>query len=158
MHKIILSTLLLTSLSFADKSYSFFGAQTSFVNYNNIASPALGLKYGVQKNMWRTTVNLDYATTGSDTLSSLSLQVDKGVLRNVTQNSPLKPYVGASLGLLQYQGDKTDKGYGYGLNTGLTYLLNDAMDIDLDFKYIYATKMDAFNSINTLTLSLHYFY
>jgi opacity protein-like surface antigen len=158
MHKIILSTLLLTSLSFADKSYSFFGAQTSFINYDNISSPSLGLKYGIQKGMWRTGINLDYATTGSNKLSSLMLQVDKGVLKNITKNSAFKPHIGFSLGVLQHKNSVTDKGYGIGLNTGATYLLNDTIDLDLSYRFLSTSKMNDIGSLNSLNLSLHYFY
>lgn len=158
MHKIILSTLLLTSLSFAEKSYSFFGTQTSFLYYNGIASPSIGFKYGIQKDMWRSTINLDYGTTGSDSLASLILQVDKGILKNIAQKSPLKPHAGFSLGLLQYQGNSTDQGYAYGVNTGVTYLLNDEIDLDLSYKLMMTSKLDNVNTLNALTLSLHYFY
>jgi len=158
MHKIILSTLLFTSLSFAEKSYSFVGLQTSFLSYNSVFSPSLGLKYGIQRGMWRSSLNLDYASTGSNRLSSLILQVDKGILKNITQNSPLKPHAGFSLGLLQHSDSSTDKGYGLGLNTGVTYLLNDAIDLDLSYRYLSTTKMNNINSLNSLNLSLHYFY
>jgi len=158
MHKIILSTLLLTSFSFAEKSYSFFGGQTSFVNYDSVSSPSLGLKYGIQRGMWRSSINFDYATTSSDTLSSLILQVDKGILKNVTKDSPLKPHAGFSFGLLQHTNSFTDKGYGFGLNTGVTYLLNDSIDLDLSYRYLSTSKMQNIGSINTLNLSLHYFY
>ena len=158
MHKIILSTILLTSLSFAEKSYSFFGAQTSFINYDSISSPSLGFKYGVQRAMWRTSINLDYASIGSNTLSSLMLQVDKGVLKNITENSAFKPHVGFSLGVLQHKNSVTDKGYGIGLNTGITYLLNDAIDLDLSYRFLSTSKMNDISSLNSLSLSLHYFY
>ena len=155
MHKIILSTLLLTSLSFAEKSYSFVGLQTSYVNYDSVSSPSLGLKYGVQRGMWRSSINLDYATTGSNNLSSLILQIDKGIFKNITRNSPFKPHAGFSLGLLQ---QSNDRGYGLGLNTGVTYLLNDTIDLDLSYRYLSTTKMNNIGSLNSLNLSLHYFY
>jgi len=158
MHKIILSTLLLTSLSFAEKSYSFLGLQTSYVNYDTVSSPSVGLKYGIQQGMWRSSINLDYTSKDSDKLSSLILQVDKGILKSFTKNSPLKPHVGFSLGVLQHKNIITDKGYGLGLNTGVTYLLNDAIDLDLSYRYFSTTKMNNINSLNSLNLSLHYFY
>jgi len=158
MHKIILSTLLLSSLSFAEKSYSFLGAQTSFLNYEGISSPSFGLKYGIQKKMWRSTINFDYSTNGSNSLGSLILQVDKGILKGISKNSPLKPHVGFSLGVLQHDNIVTDKGYGFGLNTGATYLLSDSIDLDLSYKYFSTTKMNNISSLNTLTLSVHYFY
>lgn len=158
MHKIILSTLLLTSLSFAEKSYSFFGVNTSYINYDNITSPSLGLKYGIQKGMWRSSLNFDYGSTGNNKLSSLMLQVDKGVLKNSTKNSPFKPHVGFSLGVLQHKNSVTDKGYGLGLNTGITYLLSDAIDLDLSYRFLSTSKMNDISSLNSLNLSLHYFY
>jgi opacity protein-like surface antigen len=146
------------SLSFADKSYSFFGAQTSIINYNSTSSPSLGLKYGIQKGMWRTGINLDYASTGSDKLTSFLLQVDKGILKSITKDSPFKPHVGFSLGVLQHKNSVTDKGYGIGLNTGITYLLNDAIDLDLSYRFLSTSKMNDISSLNSLNLSLHYFY
>ena len=159
MHKIILSTLLLTSLSFAEKSYSFLGAQTSYLNYNSVSSSSFGLKYGIQKGMWRSSINLDYALTGSNTFfSSLILQIDKGILKSITKDSPFKPHAGFSLGVLQHQNVVTDRGYGMGLNTGVTYLLNDTIDLDLSYRFLSTSKMDNISSLNSLNLSLHYFY
>jgi opacity protein-like surface antigen len=158
MHKIILSTLLLTSLGFAEKSYSFVGLQTSYVNYDSVSSPSLGFKYGIQKGMWRSSINLDYASTGSNKLSSLILQVDKGILQNITRNSPLKPHAGFSVGMLQHKHTETESGYGIGLNIGVTYLLNDTIDLDLSYRFLSTSKLNGIGSINSLNLSLHYFY
>ena len=158
MHKTILLTLLLTSLSFAEKSYSFFGAETSFINYDSISSPSLGLKYGIQRGMWRSSINLDYASTGKDKLSSLIIQIDKGILKSITKDSPFKPHAGFSLGVLQHKNAVTDKGYGLGLNTGVTYLLSDQIDLDLSYRFFSTSKMNNIASLNSLNLSLHYFY
>jgi len=158
MHKIILSTLLLTSLGFAEKSYSFVGLQTSYVDYDSVSSPSLGFKYGIQKGVWRSSINLDYATTGNNKLSSLILQVDKGILHNITKNSLLKPHAGFSVGMLQHKHTKTESGYGIGLNTGVTYLLNDAIDLDLSYRVLSTSKLKGIGSIHSLNFSLHYFY
>jgi opacity protein-like surface antigen len=158
MHKIIISILLLTTISFAEKSYSFLGANTSYINYDTVTSPSLGLKYGIQRGMWRSSINLDYASTGNNKLSSLMLQVDKGILKGSTKNSSFKPHVGFSLGVLQHKNSSTDKGYGLGLNTGITYLLSDAIDLDLSYRFLSTSKMANISSLNSLNLSLHYFY
>jgi hypothetical protein len=158
MHKIILSTLILTSLSFAGKSYSFLGAETSYVNYENVSSPSFGLKYGIQKGMWRSSINLDYAKNANDKLSSLILQIDKGIFKGATKNSLFKPHVGFAIGILQHKNIVTDKGYAMGLNTGITYLLNDAIDLDLSYKFLSTSNMNNITSLNSLNLSLHYFY
>lgn len=161
MYKILIITLLTVSLSCANgnKSYSFLGTQTSFVNYDDISTaPSLGLKYGVQRGMWRSSFNLDYSQKNDSKLGSLILQVDKGVLQKYSTNSPLKPHVGFSLGVLQHQNGSSDKGYGFGVNGGLTYLLNDAIDLDLNYRYLSTSKMKTIGTVHHLNLSLHYFY
>ncbi len=158
MHKIILSTILLTAIGFAGKSYSFLGAQTSIVNYDQISAPSVGFKYGIQKDMWRSSLNLDYSENGSNTLTSLIFEADRGVLQETVKELPVKPHIGFSLGLLQHTNTVTDKGYGLGLNTGLTYLLNDKIDLDLSYRYLSVSKMNTISTLNSLTLSLHYFY
>jgi len=158
MHKIILSTLLLSSFVLAESSYSFLGTQTSFVNYDSVSTPSLGIKYGIQKGMWRSSINLDYADNGTNSLTSLILQVDKGIMKEASKDSSFKPHAGFSLGVLQHDHTIKDKGYGFGLNTGVTYLLNETMDLDLSYRYLAITKVKNFKSLNSLTLSLHYFY
>jgi opacity protein-like surface antigen len=108
--------------------------------------------------MWRSSNNLDYASTGNNKLSSLILQIDKGILKSSTKNSPFKPHAGFSLGVLQHKNSVTDKGYGIGLNTGVSYLLNDAIDLDLSYRFLSTSKMNNISSLNSLNLSLHYFY
>jgi opacity protein-like surface antigen len=158
MYKIFLITLLTVSLSYANKSYSFLGAQTSFVNYDDVSGSSLGLKYGIQRGMWRSSLNLDYSENDSNKLGSFILQVDKGILKKYSKNSPLKPHLGFSFGLLQHEKEKTDKGYGFGLNGGLTYIVNDAIDLDLSYRYLNTTKMNQIGSLHHINLSLHYFY
>lgn len=158
MYKVFLITLLTVSLSYANKSYSFLGGQTSFVNYEDVSGASLGLKYGVQRGMWRSSFNLDYSENDGNKLGSLILQVDKGVLKKYSKNSNFKPHVGFSLGVLQHDNKTTDKGYGFGLNGGVTYILNDAIDLDLNYRYLNTTKMNQIGSLHHINLSLHYFY
>jgi len=155
MHKIIISTLIFSSFLFSETSYSFLGAQTSVVNYDNISAPSIGLKYGIQKGMWRSSFNLEYSKQSSNTLSSFIFQADKGVLQQTMKNSPFKPHVGFAFGLLQAD---NDRGIAIGINTGATYLLNDAIDLDLSYRYLSISKLTGINSINSLNFSLHYFY
>jgi opacity protein-like surface antigen len=51
-----------------------------------------------------------------------------------------------------------DRGYVYGVNTGLTYILNDAIDLDLGYRFLKTSKLENINKINDLTFSMHYFY
>jgi opacity protein-like surface antigen len=157
MYKIFIITLLTVSFSYANKSYSFLGVETSFVNYDELSTSSFGLKYGVQRGMWRSSFNLDYSEADNHKLSSLILQVDKGILKQFSKNSPLKPHVGFSLGVLKHEKQKTDKGYGFGLNGGITYILNDAIDLDLSYRYLNTNKI-SIGPIQHFNLSLHYFY
>lgn len=158
MYKIILSTLLLSSLSFAEKSYSFLGAQTSYLNYENGSAPSVGLKYGIQRGMWRSSLNLDYATKSNEKLTSFIIQIDKGIMKSLTKKSSFKPHIGFSLGMVQHKKDISETGYGIGLNTGVTYLLNKNIDLDLSYRYFSVSSIQNLKSLNSLTFSLHYFY
>jgi hypothetical protein len=51
-----------------------------------------------------------------------------------------------------------DRGYIYGVDTGLAYIFNDVLDFDLCYKYLKTSKINKIDSINDLTLSMHYFY
>ena len=158
MHKIIISSLLLTSIIFAEESYTFIGAETSFVNYNNVSSTSIGLKYGVQNAMWRSSLSLEYAKNGSDRLTSFIFQADRGILKERVRKSNFKPHIGFSLGSIQHKNSKKEQGFGYGVNTGITYLLNQKIDLDLTYRYMKVNQIDALDSLNSLNLSLHYFY
>lgn len=153
--------LLLPTLSLADKSYSFLGIQAanSFVEGNSV--PTIGLKYGVQSKNYRTSLSYAYGEISNSNYQTLILQIDKGILTDTFKNSSFKPYAGLSFGAMQEnnkQTSKKDRGYIYGINTGLAYILNDSLDFDLGYRYLQTSKLQKIDSLNDLTLSLHYFY
>jgi len=158
MHKIIISLSLLTSITLAEENYTFIGLETSFVKYKNVSSPSVGLKYGVQNKMWRSSLSLEYAKDGQDSLTSFIFQADRGILKNNVKDSNFKPHIGFSVASIQHKNSKTERGFGYGVNTGVTYLLNQKVDLDLTYRYMKVNQIDALDSINNLNLSLHYFY
>ena len=158
MYKIIISTLLFISSSFAETSYTFIGGQTSFLKYNDNSAPSIGLKYGIQRGMWRTSINLEHSKSSNNKLNALIFQVDRGIFKQATKNSNFKPHVGFSVGMLQHKSETTNKGSAIGLNTGATYLLNNNIDLDLSYRYLAISQIDDLNSVHNLTLSLHYFY
>ena len=153
--------LISTSLSATDKSYSFLGIETgnSFVEGQSV--PTIGLKYGVQTRKYRTSLNYNYGEYSNNTHETLIAQIDTGILVNTFKNSLLKPYAGFSFGVIQEKNSITkirDRGYLYGVDTGLAYIFNDALDFDLCYKYLKTSKVEKIDSINDLTLSMHYFY
>ena len=157
---LLLSLLCLSSILQAkDQVYSFLGIQTAVSEYQDTTAPSLGVKYGQQSQNIRTSISYDYAKNSSKQYQTLLMQIDTGILEKTFRESLFKPYMGVSLGFIQYEDKNTiDKGYVYGLNTGVTYLLNDAVDLDLGFHFMKTKKMQTINNINDLTFSLHYFY
>ena len=163
MYKIIISTFITLALSSAllkadNNIYSFVGTQTSLSTYNNITAPSLGLKFGKQLDTWRTAISLNYENSDGNALGTILLQADIGVLGHLFQQSKFQPYLGFTLGLIQHKEKQTDNGYGYGINGGITYILNHDFDLDLGYRAMTTSKIDNINNIGNLTLSLHYFY
>ena len=165
MYKIIIISSFLTLslikpvlLQADNLTYSFVGAQTSLISYENTTAPSFGLKFGKQADMWRTTLSIDYSTDGSDSTTSLFLESDRGILSELFKDSKFQPYVGFSVGMLQHKNETTDSGSGYGLNTGLTYIFNNDIDLDFGIRVLNVKGIDAVGHMNNLTCSLHYFY
>ena len=161
INKLYLILLLcLTPLLAKDKSYSFIGVQTGISNSNKSTTPSIGIKYGVQEGNSRTSFIYNYDKNGNNSLQMLLLQMDMGVFNNAFRDSALKPYLGATLGVLQAESNQLarDRGYVYGINTGLAYILNDDFDLDLGYRYLRTSKLKNIDEINNLNLSMHYFY
>jgi len=165
MKKIILLFLpiiLFSSLFGNDKLYSFIGVQTSISQFNEVTAPTIGIKYGKQSKEIRTSLSLKHGQNGDNSFDSLILEIDTGILTQNFRNIPFKPYIGASFGMMQHKNKKlisyTDKGYVYGINTGLSYVLNNNVDFDLAYRFLKTAKMKEIDSINDLSFSMHYFY
>ncbi len=159
---IYLSIILLSTSLLADnKLYSFIGIQAGSSFVESHAIPSIALKYGKQSKNSRTTISYAYADKSNVNYQTLIAQVDMGILTNSFRNSSVKPYGGFSFGVMQEQNkfnSITDRGYLYGLNTGLAYIFNDALDFDLGYRYLQTSKLENIDSLSDLTLSMHYFY
>ena len=162
--KLFITLTLFSSLSYAFESdlYSFIGVQGSSSKYDDLSTPTVALKYGQQNSIWRTAISLNYAQTGDDRLQALIAQVDHGVLTDMFEELPIKPYIGFSLGVINHQNDKnsidSDNGYLYGANGGINYVLNNDFDIDLGYRYLKTDKLKYIDDISDITLSLHYYF
>jgi len=163
LNKLFLPILLLTSVIHADdKIYSFMGIQTSVAKFENVSTPTVGIKYGKQSANMRTSISYNYGANGSDYYQTMLIQMDTGVLTNTFKDIALKPYVGATVGVMQQRDDSLvptrDRGYVYGVDAGLTYIVNDALDLDLGYRFLKTSKLENIDKINDLTFSMHYFY
>ena len=142
-----------------EEIYTFVGVQGGYSKYGNIDAPTIGFSYGKQNSEWRTAINYNYANGSNHTYNSLIIQVDKGVLIDLFEDYPFKPYLGFSLGAMQHKkGDITDNGYLFGGNAGFNYVVNNLIDIDLGYKYMTSSKFHNLNDRGDILLSLHYYF
>ena len=160
---LFLSVILFSTSLFAnEKLYSFIGVQASASNFDNVLTPSIGLKYGKQSKNMRTSIAYTYANKSSNTFQSLIMQVDSGVLAQTFKDIAFKPYLGVSFGVIQQKNREllayNDKGFVYGVNAGLSYIVNNNIDFDLGYKFLKTSKMKKLDKINDLSFSLHYFY
>lgn len=158
INKLFLPFILLTSSLMAEsKVYSFIGIQAGTTVVSNEASPTLGLKYGQQTKNFRTTLSYNFSSNKA-TSHTLLAQIDMGILRNSFRNLPFKPYMGLVGGVMQFDDKVTDRGYLYGMGTGIAYMLNDKIDFDLAYRYLQTSKIKEFNHLSNVSLAMHYFY
>jgi len=166
MKKIILLflplILFLTPLFANEKLYSFIGIQASPSLFDDTIAPSIALKYGKQSKDIRTSIAVGYGKNGKNSYQTLIMQIDTGILRQKFKDIAFKPYIGASLGVIQHTNKQLinydDKGFIYGLNTGLSYVVNNNMDFDLGYRFMRTSKLKELKRINDLSLSMHYFY
>ncbi len=153
---ILLSTIIFsTSLLATEKVYSFIGIQASATKANKLSTPTIGLSYGEQTKDMRTSISYNYGNKSSDTFQSLMMQIDSAILTQTFRDIPFKPYLGASFGVMKHN---SDKGYLYGVDTGLSYVLNNSIDFDLGYKFLRTSKMKDLDTIHDLEFTMHYFY
>ncbi len=167
-NKILLSIFMMSGLSYAGNTdgitniYEFVGVQAGVTDYDGTTAPSIAIKYGQQSALWRTALSYNFATDTDDTFNSLIVQVDRGVLTELFADVPFKPYIGFSLGLIQHSnGDNKvddDRGYLYGLNTGVNYVLNNGFDVDLSYRYMKSDQLMYVDNSNAFSLSLHYYF
>ena len=160
---LFLSIILFSTSLFAnEKLYSFIGIQASASKFDKVSTPSIGLKYGKQSKEMRTSITYNYAKKASDTFQSLIMQVDSAILIQTFKDIDFKPYLGASLGVIQQKNREilayNDKGFVYGINAGLSYIVNNNIDFDLGYRFLKTSKMKKLDKINDLSLALHYFY
>jgi hypothetical protein len=160
--KILITLFLLNSTINAedlDKLYTFIGIQTSYTKYDDKDAPTIGLKYGKQNSLWRTALIYNYAVNSDDTYHSLIMQVDRGVLIDMFEDKPFKPYIGFSLGVMQHKNDYIkDRGYLLGGNIGINYVIDNYFDLDLGYRFLTTSKMKNLSNRQDLSISIHYYF
>ncbi len=171
-NKIILSLLIFSSLGYSSNDgitevYEFIGIQTGVSSVNtqsksgsDILAPSIGFKYGQQTSQWRTAIYYNFGQHSDEKFHSLVAQIDYGVLTEAFADFPFKPYIGLSLGIMQHScDDYSNSDFIYGVNTGVNYVLNNSMDLDLNFQHMLTgSELANLDGMNNLNLSLHYYF
>lgn len=151
-----------TSLFANEKLYSFIGMQASPSLFNDTIAPSIAIKYGKQSKEIRTSVAYGYGKNGNNAYQTLIMQIDTGILTQKFKDIAFKPYVGLSIGVIQHKNKELiaydDKGFLYGVNTGLSYVVNNNIDFDLGYRFMKTSKLKEIETINDLSFSMHYFY
>ena len=160
---LFLSIILFSTSLFAnEKLYSFIGIEASASKFDKVSTPTIGIKYGKQSKEMRTSIAYSYANKSSNSFQSLIMQVDSAILTQTFKDIAFKPYLGLSFGVIQQSNKEllgyNDKGFVYGVNMGLSYIVNDNIDFDLGYRFLKTSKMKELDKINNLSFSLHYFY
>ena len=158
INALLLPLLLISSLSANEKLYSFIGIEASASKFGSEQLNTFGFKYGTQTKELRTSIAYNYGKKSDNSYQNILMQIDTGVFKESFKNIPFKPYIGATFGLIQENSESKDRGYIFGPNVGLSYIINNSLDLDLGYRYLKTAKLNNIDEINDLTISMHYFY
>ena len=163
MKRVIIVLFFLVNMLFGydgiERLYTFIGVQNGYSKYENIDASTIGFTYGKQNKDWRTSINYNYAYMNDHTYHSLIMQVDKGVLIELFQDSLVKPYVGLAFGVMEHRKRSMhDRGALVGGTFGFNYVFNRNIDLDLGYRLMSASKLKNFDLRGDLLLSLHYYF
>ena len=172
INKILLSLFIISSISYSKDDgiiamYDFIGVQTGISSISagkksasDITAPTIAFKYGRQTAEWRTAIYYNYTYNSDNKFHSLIAQVDHGIMMDSFTQFPFKPYIGFSVGIMQHKFDgDSNSDFVYGFNTGINYVLNKKMDLDLSFQHMLTGgELKNIDGMNNLSLSLHYYF
>ncbi|MEA2028680.1 MAG: hypothetical protein U9N49_06865 [Campylobacterota bacterium] len=155
---IISIALLLSSLSFAETKYPFWGVVGYSSDIDGDSGAVAGIRYGQQSRDWRTSFTLESKYQNQQLFT---VQIDRTLLYSLS-TSKLRVYggiIGAAIAQDKDDGS-SDKnlGYGYGLSAGLMFYLSDKVDLDLGVRYIKVTDLDHIDEIKSVGFAMHYFF
>lgn len=147
-----------------EEVFSFIGVNTSYKDIQPVSeyhldrsSPVtFGLTLGIQSLRWRTDANLEH----TNDYTSFNFNADYIVLDSMFGTPKIRPYVGLNAGYLSYNDVKlTDTdGILFGANAGLILYANDVVDIDIGYRYDKVSGFDGLDTMQGVSLSVHYFY
>ncbi len=161
-HLLLLPFLVMPLLG--EEVFSYIGVNTSYKDIQPVSEyqpdktshVIFGLTLGMQALKWRTDVNLEHGNN----YTTFNLNADYIILDSMFGTPKIRPYVGLNVGYLSLQDDKlTDTdGIFFGANAGFILYANDVVDIDIGYRYDKVSGFDGLDTIQGVTLAVHYFY
>jgi hypothetical protein len=173
----LLSTLIGTSLyasNFDSTTQGFIGLELGYAtieghtvdifneNQNIAFQESSDIKYGLhlgaQNEDWRITVGFNYYDNSSDDQNMEQLQARADYFFVDDLDATIRPYIGANIGFANYESTFVDEsGFTYGGQAGLLIKSNEALDIDLSYRYLLG-EVEALNHMGSVNLGLNYIY
>jgi len=168
---VLLSTMIGSSLyagNYDTQSKGFLGVEVGNASIDGDKLDGLkhegsaveyGLRFGSQSNEWRATFAFDYFNSTSDDQS-----VEKGFLMvdyflfNSDTDLNIRPFVGANVGLINYEStlvDATD--FVYGGQAGVILGVTESIDLDLSYRYSLSGSTKV-NDLGSIVFGLNYLY
>jgi len=162
MLKFVVTFFLLVTVLFAQQNneeFHFVGLTVSIdsMKFESESSmpgqdeTSFGFRYGRQTREWRTIFSL----CGNSDLQNFSLEVDKILVDELFGMPEIRPYLGGTVGYLQYE---NNDGYYYGGNFGFLLYASDTVDVDLSYHYYRTGNLEPLDTMQGASLSIHYFY
>ena len=187
--KFVLFLFLFNILFAEQKTFPFIGVTVStqtvdlkpIIQDTNVDRPlsssetTYGIQFGMQTKDYRTT----FTAEGNSNFQSVDVEVDYILMDEMFGTSKIRPYVGATLGYINYDSEliksynedrivddanndrntsiSTSDGY-YGLDAGFLFYVTDSIDLDISYHYYFMDRLRPLDTMNGATFSLHYFY
>ena len=139
------------------------GTENIYLNPSSSWSGLLGVRAGMQTNVWRTMFTYE---NNFDNYQAFMIEADRTILAGMMDGKG-RIYLGASGGWIGYYGDKLqddivvefrDYGYAFGGNVGFMLYLSDRVDLSIGYRYLFTSSSCTLDDIHGSTISLHYFF
>ncbi|SFV61927.1 hypothetical protein MNB_SV-3-1111 [hydrothermal vent metagenome] len=160
---LILFGLFFTSLFAGQESFPFLGItlSTQTIDTKQTADSSekettFALRYGQQTLDWRTIFTIE----GDANYKTFSVEIDKILLDELFGSPKFRPYLGATVGYIDYNNEQITKENGvyYGGDFGFIIYASDNIDIDLSFHYYKCSDLEPLERMQGLSLGFNFFY
>ncbi len=148
----------------ADEFFSFIGIDAGYqkvqldpaYNTKDTTHTAVGLRIGTQTRKFRGIIELE----NGNRYRAFDISVDAIPFDELFGTPKVRPYIGLSATVLNYDNESLEDsdGYGFGGHVGVLIYAGEKVDIDLSYRYSTINQIDGVDTIQGVRLGIHYFY